>query len=506
MSRQLRARSCPTSPGTRSSRSRSVAQAHPDGIVDLSVGTPVDPTPALVREALAAAADAPGYPQTLGHRRPARGGRRLVRAPPRRPGRRPGRRAADDGLQGAGGLAADPARPRRGRRRRHPRGRLPHLRRRRPAGRRDPVVVDGLAAYGPQTAATRPSWCGSTRPSNPTGAVLGAAHLAQGRRLGARATASWWRATSATPSSGWSDVRRCRASSTREVCGGSHEGLLAVYSLSKQSNLAGYRAAFVAGDPALVRRLLEVRKHAGMIVPGAGAARDGRGAGRRRARRRAEQRYAAPARLAADALRAGRASGSTHSEAGLYLWVHPRRRLLGTVAWLAERGVLVAPGTFYGAAGARHVRVALTATDERIAGGRRPLAERRRHERSGDRSRRSARLAGSVLSIARVRCDRHRVDAAYRPGGYCAVAWTRRRTTPATVAAEVRHASDAAMSPRPSSSSSTDKSLTLPVVHATDGADGVDDLAPAQGHRHGHLDPGFVNTASCKSRDHLHRR
>ena len=45
-------------------------------------------------------------------------------------------------------------------------------------------------------------------------------------------------------------------------------GLLAVYSLSKQSNLAGYRAAFVAGDPALVARLLEVRKHAGMIVPG----------------------------------------------------------------------------------------------------------------------------------------------------------------------------------------------------------------------------------------------
>jgi LmbE family N-acetylglucosaminyl deacetylase len=51
------------------------------------------------------------------------------------------------------------------------------------------------------------------------------------------------------------------------VCEGSHEGLLACYSLSKQSNLAGYRAAFVAGDPALVGRLLELRKHAGMIVP-----------------------------------------------------------------------------------------------------------------------------------------------------------------------------------------------------------------------------------------------
>ena len=40
-----------------------------------------------------------------------------------------------------------------------------------------------------------------------------------------------------------------------------------MHSLSKRSNLAGYRAGFVAGDPALVARLLEVRKHAGMIVP-----------------------------------------------------------------------------------------------------------------------------------------------------------------------------------------------------------------------------------------------
>ena len=52
-----------------------------------------------------------------------------------------------------------------------------------------------------------------------------------------------------------------------DVCGGSHAGLLAVHSLSKRSNLAGYRAGFVAGDPALVSELLEIRKHAGMMVP-----------------------------------------------------------------------------------------------------------------------------------------------------------------------------------------------------------------------------------------------
>src|SRR5690606_39628055 len=52
------------------------------------------------------------------------------------------------------------------------------------------------------------------------------------------------------------------------VCGGDHTGLLVLYSMSKQSNLAGYRAAFAAGDPALIGRLLEIRKHAGMMVPG----------------------------------------------------------------------------------------------------------------------------------------------------------------------------------------------------------------------------------------------
>jgi aspartate/methionine/tyrosine aminotransferase len=36
------------------------------------------------------------------------------------------------------------------------------------------------------------------------------------------------------------------------------------------------------------------------------------------------------------------------------------------VSWLAERGILVAPGDFYGAAGREHVRVAFTATDERV--------------------------------------------------------------------------------------------------------------------------------------------
>jgi aspartate/methionine/tyrosine aminotransferase len=55
-----------------------------------------------------------------------------------------------------------------------------------------------------------------------------------------------------------------------------------------------------------------------------------------------------------------------HSEAGLYLWATRDEPCWDTVGWLAERGILVAPGAFYGPAGARHVRVALTVADERV--------------------------------------------------------------------------------------------------------------------------------------------
>ena len=152
-----------------------------------------------------------------------------------------------------------------------------------------------------------------------------------------------------------------------DVCGGSHEGLLAVHSLSKRSNLAGYRAGFVTGDPGLIAELLEIRKHAGLMRARARPGGHDRGAERRRARR---------ARSGPGTRRGARGSGPRwrrragpcqHSEAGLYLWAaHPAHDCWGSVHALAEAGILVAPGEFYGPAGERHVRVALTATDERI--------------------------------------------------------------------------------------------------------------------------------------------
>jgi aspartate/methionine/tyrosine aminotransferase len=135
--------------------------------------------------------------------------------------------------------------------------------------------------------------------------------------------------------------------------------------MSKSSGLAGYRAGFVTGDPALVASLLEVRKHAGMIVP-----RPVQAAMLVAAREDAPvvaqaARYAARRTRVRAALEA-RGMAIEHSEAGLYLWATDGRPGRAVVHDLAALGILVAPGEFYGPTGRAHVRVALTATDERI--------------------------------------------------------------------------------------------------------------------------------------------
>jgi len=221
------------------------------------------------------------------------------------------------------------------------------------------VAADGLAALGPQRV--RLVWVNS--PANPTGRVLPAAHL--------RKMADWARERGAVLASdecylglAW-EAEPVSVLHTG-VSGGSAAGLLAVYSLSKRSNLAGYRAGFVTGDPALVAELLEVRRHAGLMMPApvqaamTAALSDDAHAKEQRARYAARR-----ARLRAALEQAGWAI--EHSEAGLYLWAS-RAGLdcWGSVQALAAAGILVAPGEFYGPSGRRHIRVALTATDERI--------------------------------------------------------------------------------------------------------------------------------------------
>jgi succinyldiaminopimelate transaminase len=334
------------------------AREHADGVVDLSMGTPVDPTPAVVRDALRAAADAPGYPVTSG--------RPELRAAL-------ARWLAD--RHGVSGLDPDAVLPTVGSKELV--ALLPMLL---GVGPGDLVVVpelayptydvgvrlagaevvrsDGLAGAGP--GRVRLVWLNS--PANPTGRVLPPEHLAK--------VVTWARERGAIVASdecyldlGWDEqpVSVLHPS----VSGGSHEGLLAVHSLSKRSNLAGYRAGFVAGDPGLVAALLEVRRHAGLMVPTPVQAAMVAAYGDEEHVAEQRARYAGRrARLRA----ALQGAGFTveDSAAGLYLWITRNEDCWATVAWLAELGLLVAPGTFYGPSGARHVRVALTATDERV--------------------------------------------------------------------------------------------------------------------------------------------
>jgi len=348
------------------------ASAHPDGIVDLSVGTPVDATPEVVAQALRSAANAPGYPQTHGT------------APLREAvsawfARRRGVPALDpDGVLatigskelvawlpfqlglGEGDVVA------------HPSVAYPTYDVGARLARATPVgadTVEELDAAWDAGARIRLLWLNS--PSNPTGAVRTVAELA--------AVVAWARAHDVVVASdecyaelGWDEAHDVTRGGLvpsvldPRVCDRDHTGLLVAYSTSKQSNLAGYRAAFVAGDVALVRELLELRKQSGMIVPWPvqvalqAAVSDDEHVALQR------ERYRARREVVRTALR-GAGFRVDHSGAGLYLWSTREEPCRTTVDLLAERGILAAPGDFYGTPGAQHVRIALTATDERIA-------------------------------------------------------------------------------------------------------------------------------------------
>jgi succinyldiaminopimelate transaminase len=335
------------------------ARAHPDGIVDLSIGTPVDEVAPLIREALAAASSAPGYPTTAGTpalresavnalaRRygitglpenavlPVIGTKELIAWLPTLLGLGP------DGIVVVPELA-------------YPTYEVGA----RLAGSQV-VLADSLTQIGPQS----PALVYLNSPSNPTGKVLGVDHL--------RKVVGWARERGVVVASdecylglGWDAAPLSVLHPS--VCDGDHTGLLAIHSLSKTSSLAGYRAGFVAGDQAVVAELLAVRKHAGMMVPtpvqAAMVAALDDDAHEREQRERYERRRA----VLKPALQS---AGLTvdHSEAGLYIWATRGEPCRDTVAWLAESGILVAPGEFYGPGGSQHVRVALTATDDRIS-------------------------------------------------------------------------------------------------------------------------------------------
>ena len=298
---------------------RALAESHPGGIVDLSIGTPVDPVPEVIRAALSGPAAAePGYPTTHGtpelraalagalERRfgvvvdpvsvlPTIGSKELVAWLPTLLG------------LGAGDTVLIPELA-------YPTYEVGAL-----LARAEYVRTDSTTAVGPRRVAL--VWVNS--PSNPTGRVLPTEHLrkvvAWARERGAVvASDECYLSLSAPPQQAVSVLHP-------DVSGGSHQGLLVVRSLSKSSNMAGYRAGFLAGDPALVAQLLEVRKHAGMMVPRpvqaairAAATDDAHVHTQAQiyARRRTELRHA----VEAAGLKV------EHSEAGLYLWVTAANR------------------------------------------------------------------------------------------------------------------------------------------------------------------------------------
>src|SRR6195952_4205199 len=332
------------------------ARAHAGGVVDLSVGTPVDPTPLIAQQALAGAADAPGYPFTAGPQAvrdaaagwltrrlgaaegtavlPTVGSKELVALLPSLLG------------LGSGDVVALPELA-------YPTYAVVAL-----IAGATTRATHSLTAIGP--ARVRMIWVNS--PSNPTGRVLPASHL--------RKIVDWARERDVLVVSdecytefGW-DAEPVSMLHP-DVCGGSHDGLLTVHSLSKRSNLAGYRAGFVPGDARAVKQLLEIRKHSGLIVPAPVQAAMVACLGDDDHVEQQRKRHAARRDVLRPALEAA-GFRIEHSEAGLYVWCTRDENCWDTVAALAEVGIVVAPGEFYGAAGGRHVRVTLTATDERI--------------------------------------------------------------------------------------------------------------------------------------------
>jgi succinyldiaminopimelate transaminase len=348
----------PTFPWDKLAPYKATAEAHPDGIVDLSVGTPVDPVPDLVQKALIGAADSPGYPTVWGtpelrdaitgwverrlgargvthrHVLPVVGSKELVAWLPTQLGLGPGDRVA------------------------YPRLAYPTYEVGARLARAEYEVYDDPTELDP--AGLKLLWLNS--PSNPTGKVLGREELTR--------IVAWAREHGVLLFSdecyfelGWE--AEPVSVLHPDVNGGSFEGIVSVHSLSKRSNLAGYRAAFLAGDPAVLGPLLEIRKHGGMMTSAPTQAAVIAALGDDAHVREQRDRYAARRTALREAL-LGHGFRIEHSEASLYLWATRDESCWSTVAHLAGLGILVAPGDFYGPAGEHFVRVALTATDERV--------------------------------------------------------------------------------------------------------------------------------------------
>ena len=340
-----------------------IARKHPAGAIDLSVGTPVDSTPEFIQEAFKASSNSPSYPVTVGTPElreaitqwakktlgasgdfgvlPLIGSKEFVAWLP-------------TFIEAQSVIYPDVAYP--------------------------TYLVGALLAEADATAvtvdaATWPkadmAWVNS--PSNPTGRVHSEREF--------QAAIQWSRKNKSVLVSDECYLEfgdRTEPTSILRYTGGDNSNILAVHSLSKRSSMAGYRAAFIVGDPALIAAILEVRKHAGMMVPlpvqraMVAALSDDQHVNAQRDRYNARRAALKPALQAA---------GFTieHSDAGLYIWASRQENCWDSVAWLAELGIIATPGVFYGELGASHIRIAMTATDDQINEAAKRIKEKASH-------------------------------------------------------------------------------------------------------------------------------
>jgi succinyldiaminopimelate transaminase len=342
---------------------QAIAEKHENGMVDLSVGSPVDPTPKVIQDAIRDATNAPGYPSTAGSLE-------FREAVAEWFGRRRGVELNSNQVMPTIGSKEF----------------ISFLPLFLGLGKGDVIVqpsvaytayVVGAALSGAEIISeddpakwpenTKLIWINS--PGNPDGRVLDVdqmkACVKRARELGAvlasdecYAELGWGR---------WAEERIPSVLDPR-VCEGSYENLLAVYSLSKQSNLAGYRAAFVAGPENLIKPIVNIRMHSGFMMPAPvqkaviAALKDEEHVAVEREIYRKRREVL---------LEAVKAYGFeiADSEAGLYLWATLGEDCWATVTKMAELGILVVPGEFYQAQGSNYVRFSITASDEKVAEG-----------------------------------------------------------------------------------------------------------------------------------------
>jgi succinyldiaminopimelate transaminase len=342
---------------------QAIAEKHENGMVDLSVGSPVDPTPKVIQDAIRDATNAPGYPSTAGSLE-------FREAVAEWFGRRRGVELNSNQVMPTIGSKEF----------------ISFLPLFLGLGKGDVIVqpsvaytayVVGAALSGAEIISeddpakwpenTKLIWINS--PGNPDGRVLDVdqmkACVKRARELGAvlasdecYAELGWGR---------WAEERIPSVLDPR-VCEGSYENLLAVYSLSKQSNLAGYRAAFVAGPENLIKPIVNIRMHSGLMMPAPvqkaviAALKDEEHVAVEREIYRKRREVL---------LEAVKAYGFeiADSEAGLYLWATLGEDCWATVTKMAELGILVVPGEFYQAQGSNYVRFSITASDEKVAEG-----------------------------------------------------------------------------------------------------------------------------------------